>query len=117
MKTLVKLLLAALVINGCIQGGLSAWRQFQFKDSVEQEARFGNNKTTSELQRRLMALAAEQGLSLQPEYVQVERRGEFTYVGLTYTDTVPLVPRVYTHKRDLNITMTVSSLHPLINDK
>ena len=116
MKTIIRLLLAALVINGCFQGGRAAWKHYEFKDAVEQEARFGSHKTTSELRRRLVKLAEQYGVGLTPEGVRVEKRDTQTHVALAYEQRIPLVPRVYEHQRSLEIDLTVSSVHPIIAD-
>ena len=116
MKTILKLLLAALVINGCIQGARSAWRHFQFTDAVEQEVRFGSSTTPSLLRQRLIQLAGENDITLAPDDVTVEKRRQETYVALTYTEGITLVPRLYTYQRNADVTLSVEPLHALKPD-
>ena len=101
MKTILKLLLAAFVIHACVQGGRSVWRHYEFRDAVEQETRFGEQKTPAELQQRIVRLAAEHGIRLPAADVAVEKRRQETYVTLAYTEGIPLAPRVYTYQRPL----------------
>ena len=35
MSTIIKLLITALVLNACFQGGRSAWGFYQFQDEVQ----------------------------------------------------------------------------------
>lgn len=116
MKTIIQFLLAALVINGCIQGARSAWRQYEFKDAVEQEMRFGRSTTPLQLQHRLIQVGDEHGVALSPEDVTVEKRGQQTHVALSYTDGIALVPRVYTYRRNFDVTLSVEPLHALTPD-
>lgn len=117
MKTILKILLAVLVINACVQGGRSAWRHLEFKDAVDQEARFGSSKTPSQLRDRLIQLGAEHGVTLAPEDVTVEKRGVQTYVALTYREGIPVVPAVYVYQRSFAFTLLVEPLHMLTPDE
>jgi hypothetical protein len=116
MKTLLRLLVVGLVVNGCFQASRAAWSHYQLTDAVEQAARFGDHKTTSELRRRLVALGQESGVSLESSDVTVEKRRDQTRVALAYVQSIPLVPSLYTHQRTAAIDMTVTSVHPLTVD-
>jgi hypothetical protein len=117
MKTILGLLLAALVVNACVRLGDSAWRNYQLEDAVNQEARFGESKTAPMLQRKLIQLAAEHDIELGEDDVVVEKRGSETYVSIGYSELLELVPRVYTREQVYDITMTVQPIRPLIDQK
>lgn len=90
MKTIIQLLIAALVLHGCVRMGGAVWRNLQFKDAVEQETRFASAATAAALHQRIMELAAEHGIVLDPADVVVERRSQETYVATSYVETIPL---------------------------
>lgn len=98
MKTIIQLLIAALVLHGCVRMGEAVWRNFQFKDAVEQEARFAGAAPTAALHQRIMELAGEHGIALDPANVVVERRGQETVVATSYTESIPLAFGFYTRE-------------------
>ena len=118
LKTIVQLLIAGVIVHACARAGESAWRYYEFKDAVAQEARFGNAKTTSELHRQVLQLAEEHGVALESEDVAVERRGEQTFVSASYIESVPLVPAIYTRDQRYAFEVSVRGLRPLtVDDK
>ena len=84
MKTLIKLLIAAVLINRRL-GGLSAWTHYQFRDATQQMVLFGASQTTGEL-KGIVDEAAEQGVPLADEDVTVERQGFLTTAEVTYVE-------------------------------
>jgi hypothetical protein len=110
MKTIIQLLIAALVINGCIQGGRAALRNYELKEAVEQEVRFGGQKTAPELHGRLLALAAEHGVAIEPGNVTVEKNGQDTSAAMSYVEAVELVPRLYIHQQTFDIQVRATSM-------
>jgi hypothetical protein len=117
MKALLSFVLAALIVNACVRAGDSAWRFYQLRDAVEHETRYGDVKTTSLLRKRILELAFEHDIELSADDILVERRGQETYVSVTYTESIPLVPRAYAHEQDYDITMTVQPSRPIVDDK
>jgi hypothetical protein len=107
MSTLIKLLLAALVVNACVQAGRSSWNFYQFQDSVEQATLFSWKDTPEQLKARVMVIAGEHQVPLEPETVVVSYQATQARVKGNYTDDVRLVPGAYTyrwtHELDLDI--------------
>jgi hypothetical protein len=116
MKTLLSIVVAALIVHACVRAGDSAWRFYRFEDAVDQEARFGTATTTSQLRGRLMEIAADHGVDLTEEDVTVERRGTETFVSIRYVEQIPLLPRLYTHEQLYDITIAVEPIRPLTVD-
>jgi hypothetical protein len=98
LKTIIQLLLAALVVHGCMRLGGAAWRHYQFKDAVEQEARFAGGATPADLHARILELAEEYDVILEAENVVVERQGQNTHLSVAYVESIPLIPRLYTRE-------------------
>ena len=93
MKTILKLLVAAVILNAAAHGGLAAWGYFQLKDAAQQTVVFGANLSTQEIANAILRRAAELGIPLQPEAVDVTRDGPRTVAKASYTQRVQVVPR------------------------
>jgi hypothetical protein len=99
LKTVIQIVIAVLVIMACARGGESAWRYYGFKDAVEQETRIGGAKSISELHQRVVDIAREYGVEIDPESIFVEQRGELAHVSASYVEDIILVPAVYTRQQ------------------
>jgi hypothetical protein len=95
MKTILKLALAALIINACWHAGTAFWRYYRFKDEVQQAALFGSSKPDVDLQNGVIDTARRMQLPLAPGSVSVHREEGHTYVTATYTEQIQLVPTYY----------------------
>lgn len=115
MKTLVQLLIAALVVNAAVRAGMAAWEYYEFRDAVEQEARFARG-SAADLHRRIIDLAFERGLALDPASVIVEREGDAVTVAAPYDLAIPLVPRLYTHRQRINVEIGARIVRPITVD-
>ncbi len=107
MATFLKLAFTAVVLNACVQFGLSAWTFYQFEDAVQQAALFSQNQTAPQVKARIVKLANEQQLPIDPEGLDVVYSGTQARITGQYTDQVNAVPGVYTydwtHVLNLNI--------------
>jgi hypothetical protein len=93
MKTVIKLLVAAMVLNATVRLGISAWTQYQFRDTVQELVLFGSTHTTEQLKQEIMDEANEQGVPVGDEDVRVAREGMLTTAAATYVDEIELFPR------------------------
>jgi hypothetical protein len=95
MKTIIKIVIAALIINACWRGGAAVLRYYRFKDEVQQTALFGSSKSESELQNSVFETARRMQLPLVPESVSVHRTENHTFINAAYTEQIQLVPTYY----------------------
>jgi len=116
MKTIIQLLIAGVVIVAATQAFRSAWNHYAFRDAVEQEARYGNQKTTGDLHRKVIEIGAKYGVALEYDNVQVTKQGMDTLVHVSYTESVPLVPRVYSHDWAYDVSISVFPVRPIVVD-
>ena len=93
MKTVIKLLVAALIVNATARLGLSAWTQYQFRDSVQELVLFGSSESPAELKKEIIEEAADQGVPVADDDVLVDREGMLTTAQATYVDEIELFPR------------------------
>jgi hypothetical protein len=93
VTTLIKLLLAAAIINAAARYGLSAWTQYEFRDAVQQILLFGAEASTDELKNEIMMQAERQGVPLEREALDVEQRDSVVTARAGYLDEIELFPR------------------------
>jgi hypothetical protein len=116
LKTIIRLLVAALVIHACYRGAEATWRYYSFKDDVEQEARFGAKTSTSELQQRILTIADERGIEIDPADIVITKEGLDVTVAAAYYDYVEVLPRLYTHEQLFEFEVNVHPVRPLTVD-
>jgi hypothetical protein len=92
MSTIIKLLITALVLNACFQGGRSAWGFYQFQDEVQQAVLFSTTQSADQLKARIANAAAEMQKELDPETFSVAYLGTQAKIKAAYTDEVALLP-------------------------
>ena len=93
MGTLIKLLIAGLIVNAAVHAGMTYWRFYQFQDEAEQVIRFGGSQPPTALHDQLVAKAATLEVPATPEEIDVQRAGTITTATAAYTEPVELLPR------------------------
>ena len=96
MKTIIKLLIAAALLNAAVRGGMAAFTHYQFRDRAEQLVIFGAGATPQELQNQILETAAELDIPIGPENIVVERDGARTRAEAAYVQPVEFFPN-YTY--------------------
>ena len=92
MKTVLKLLLVAIVINACVRGGMAAAGYFRFKDAAQQAVLFGSDSTPEEIQLLIVERAQALKLPVVPENIQVSRQGGRTWADASYHQDIEVFP-------------------------
>jgi hypothetical protein len=95
MKALVKLIIAALVIHATWRTGTVYFRHYQLKDGLQQTAQFSGTRSESDLHNRVMELAGELQVPLDPENVRVRRQDNHTLIDATYDEQIEVLPRYF----------------------
>jgi hypothetical protein len=107
LKAIIKLLIAAAILNGTVRAGAAAWSYYQFKDAAEQTLIFGATATTDELHDAIVRRAMELDLPVDPQNVAVTRDGPRTLAEASYTQAVELFPR---YEYPFTFSFTVDSV-------
>ena len=94
MKTIIKILIAVLIVVAMFNGGMAAFNNYSFEDAVHEGLLFDPNATDADIVDMVMKLAREYGIPLDPADVKISSRGADLLVNMTYTDTVRLVPGI-----------------------
>lgn len=107
MSTVIKLIVTALILNACFQGGRSAWGFYQFQDAVQQAVLFSTTQTADQLKGRIAAIAREQQIELDQPSLSVAYVNTQARIKASYVDDVALLPggRPYKWEHALDIDM------------
>ena len=95
IKTVVKLLVAAAMLNAVARSALVAWDYYQLKDEARQLITFGAGTSTTDLHNRILIRAEEFEVPLEPANLDVSRDGGRTYVQAFYTQPVEVFPSYF----------------------
>lgn len=95
MKTIVKLIIAALVIHATYRAGVVYMRYYEFKDDVTQIAQFGVRRTDNELKNSVLEAARRRAIALNPDTVRVRRENHHIIIDARYLEQVELAPRYF----------------------
>jgi len=93
MKTLIKILIAAVIVNALYRCGTVALTYYQFKDETQQMVLFSQSQTVADLSRQILDEAAKRSVPLEEENLTVRREGARTVAEAAYTQTVEVFPR------------------------
>lgn len=110
MRTLIRLVIAALIVHGSWRAGTVSWRYYKFRDNLQAAAQFAGPGTVPELHARAMEIASEFAIPVMPEQVHVRQVKNRTFIDATYTDQIEILPRYfYPWEFKVNIeTFTIS---------
>jgi hypothetical protein len=95
MKTIIKLVIAALIVHATWRAGNVYLRYYQFKDNVQQAAQFSDRRPESELHERVLSLAKQFEIPVEPDAVRVRREDNHTLVDAVYTERIEILPKYF----------------------
>jgi hypothetical protein len=93
MKTIIKLLIALVILNAVARGAMAAWSYYEFRDAAAELVLFGSRATTTELHDQILSRAGELDVPVAPANVNVQRQGARTWADVSYTQPVEYFPR------------------------
>jgi hypothetical protein len=114
MKTIIKLLMTAAILNAVVRSGMSAWDYYQLKDAAQQLLVFGDQASIADLQNGILSKAAELDVPLAPENVNVRREGVRTIAEASYTHDVEFFP---TFRYPVNYTFRVEAFSSMQQER
>ena len=92
LRTLVKLAIAALVINASWQLFSVYWSHFKFVDAVQATTQFRGDKSEEQIRNRILELAGEFDVPMSDENLTIRDSKSRTIVDGDYTRSVKLAP-------------------------
>jgi hypothetical protein len=95
MGTIIKLVIALLVVTASFNAGRAALNNYQFEDDVHQGMLFDPQASDAEVVAMVMKLAGEYQIPLAADDIDIRVLGSDVAVTMTYTDTVVVVPGIF----------------------
>ena len=96
MKTIIKLLIAAAILNGTARVGMAAAKYYELKDQSQQFVTFAGDTSAGDLQQQIMDQATTLHLPVVLDNIEVVRNGLKTTASASYTQPVEVFPN-YTY--------------------
>jgi hypothetical protein len=103
MTTIVKLFVAAVLLNALAQASLAAFKFYQFEDAVHEALIFAPSAADPDIVDSIKDIATEHKVPLDSSTIQVARTTGEVKVEAHYVDNVKLVPGVYTKPWTFNL--------------
>ena len=111
MKALLRLVIAALVIHATWRAGAVFWRNYQFRDGVQQTAQFSGHRSDAELREQVMEVARANEIPIEADAVSVRRTENHTLIDASYEERIEFVPR-YFYPWRFNVSVDAFTLIP-----
>ena len=107
MKTLVKIVIALVLVTSAFNASRAALNNYQFEDSVREAILFDPRASNAEIYAMVAKLANQYDVPLAPEDIEIRDVGQEVQINMSYTTSVVLVPSIF--KRDWTFTPSASS--------
>jgi hypothetical protein len=92
MRTLIKLVIAALVLHGTWRLGSAYLTQYRFEDELQRLAQFAGESSDAVLRDRVMVIAREYQIPLDGEAINVSKTSGQLLIETTYTQRIQILP-------------------------
>ena len=109
MKTVIKLIIVALVLNAAYRVGSVYWTHYQFQDSIQQMAQFSEHAAPEDLRTKILEMAGTLGVPIEPDNLTVTRGNRRIDIDGSYFRDLEVVPR-FKRRWDFTIHVTVLTL-------
>jgi hypothetical protein len=110
MSTIIKIAIAATVLTGTVQGARAAIKHYTFVDALQESMLFVGSRTEEELAVRVMEIAGDHQIPIDPANLAVRREAFLVTVDGTYTESVNILPGVYSRPWDFEVAVSVRQL-------
>jgi hypothetical protein len=95
MKTVIRLIIVALIIHGTGRATIVAWRHYKFTDGVQQAAQFASGRSEAELVQQVLEIAAVYQIPLAEDGVAIRRVDNHTFIDASYNTRIEILPRYF----------------------
>jgi hypothetical protein len=109
MKTFLKLLVVAVIINATYQVGMDEYRFSQLKDRAHSMLALGTNTPIEELKAMVLKKAADLRLPVSEEKVTLSRKGVTTSLSVSYNSEPEVFPG-YKYPRAHSFTDEIAAI-------
>ena len=111
MKTLIKLLVVAAILHAGWKTGSAYWRFYNLQDEAQKAALFGGDRGPSDIHARIVQIARDLRVPINPEKLEVRREPNHILIHGTYTERIEVLPRYY-YPWQFTLDLDVFTLSP-----
>lgn len=102
IRKLVQLAIFLLIANALYRIAPVSIHYYKFKDALQELALFSQKATDAELTDRVMALADENSIPLDRDYIQIRRPNGQLIIDASYTESMKVLPG-YDYVREFDV--------------
>ena len=107
MKTIIKIVIAALLLTACFNASRVALTNYQFEDAVHQGLIFDGRASDAQIVEMISKLALAYDIPIEVDDIQIRQVGQDVIVDMSYTKNIVLVPGVF--ERDWTFNPSAST--------
>ena len=107
MKTIIKIVVALMLLTAAFNASRAALFSYQFQDAVHDQLVFNPRATDEQIVEEILKIANQMGVPIEEENIEIRPVGLDLNVDMSYTTNVVLVPGVYS--RDWTFTPSTST--------
>ncbi|MGH9256941.1 MAG: hypothetical protein ACRD3C_20465 [Vicinamibacterales bacterium] len=104
MRTLVTLAIAGLLLHATWRTGSAYKTYYEFRDELQQLARFAVDKSEGEVENRVLDIAAQLEVPLLRKDISVWRENDRTFIDAAYGTQIEILP-TYQYPWEFNISV------------
>ncbi len=97
IKKVISLVIFLVLLNAGLRVGIVYFRDQQFKDGIRELSLFSGGKAEEIIRGKVMELAAENQIPLDPDFVEITRKvmpgvGDHSAIKVSYAVMIPVFP-------------------------
>jgi hypothetical protein len=110
MRTIVKLAIIGVILHGAYRIGAAYWDHYAFEDAARDAAQFSAAATERDIAQRVVAIAAEHDIAIDPESVAIDKIPRRITIDGSYSRDIEVLPR-YQRPWDFSFHVVVLTLN------
>ncbi|HUQ88019.1 MAG TPA: hypothetical protein VM096_10700 [Vicinamibacterales bacterium] len=107
MKTILKIVVALVLVITMFNAGRAAFNNYAFEDAVHEGLLFDPGASDEKLVDMVMKIARDYVVPIDPKDIKINSRGQDLIINMSYTDTVVLIPGIF--EREWTFTPSTST--------
>jgi hypothetical protein len=110
MATLIKFVIAVLILNAAARAGVAAFEHYQFTDAAHEAMVFAPNASDSQLVSVVAKIAHDHNVPLTEDEISLRHNGPDIVIEFSYDKDVVLVPGTFSKRWTFSPSLSVRSL-------
>lgn len=94
MKTIIKIIVAVVVLLACFNIGRALLAEYRFEDAVHDALLFDPRMNDAEITKMVLETASNYDITIDPGDIEVTQQGPDVKVDMSYTSTIVVIPGV-----------------------